>query len=156
MRDKRWNVDTTGASVQEGAWIKSSLDAKQYSESWIKEQIFIQDVQNAIYPYWQEFSVGQKNYHRRGFICLVRLEELGKGNILPHEKTLSKPKADRLNLLRITKKDFEPVFLLYTDPENYVNGLIEKECKKSPLVEVMDEKNVDDTIQTLYQNLNIK
>jgi uncharacterized protein (DUF1015 family) len=75
-------------------------------------------------------------------MCLVRLEELGKGNILPHEKTLSKPKADRLNLLRITQKDLEPVFLLYTDPKNVVNKALNKYCTKAPLLEVKDEKEV--------------
>lgn len=117
-------------------------DAKKFADIWMKDEIFIKDNKNAIYPYWQEFTIDDKNYLRKGFICIVRLEELGKDNILPHEKTLLKPKADRLNLLRITKKDFEPVFLLYTDPENRVNGPIEKFCKEKPLIEVKDDKNV--------------
>ncbi len=117
-------------------------DARRYVENWMKDTIFMRDDKNALYPYWQEFSVDDKQYLRKGFICLVRLEELGKGNILPHERTLSKPKADRLNLLRITKKDFEPVFLLYTDPQNSVNDFIEKYCKDAPLIEVEDENKV--------------
>lgn len=121
---------------------KEYKDAKKYSEKWIKEQIFIQDENDAIYPYWQEFSVGEKRYLRKGLICRVELEELGKGNILPHEMTLSKPKADRLNLLRSTKKDFEPIFLLYTDPKNHVNDLIEKVSLEAPLIEVTDGKDV--------------
>ncbi len=118
------------------------LDAKRHAETWLKEEIFKSDDKETIYPYWQEFTVNKTEYTRKGFICLVRLEELGKGNILPHEKTLSKPKADRLNLLNITKKDFEPVFLLYTDTQNHVNGLLEKHCKDKPLVEVKDNNNV--------------
>ena len=117
-------------------------DAKRHVETWLKEEIFKGDDKEAIYPYWQEFTVNKTEYTRKGFICLVRLEELGKGNILPHEKTLSKPKADRLNLLNITKKDFEPVFLLYTDTQNHVNALLEKHCKDKPLVEVKDNNNV--------------
>jgi len=117
-------------------------DAKKFIEHWLRDKIFIRDDSPAIYPYWQEFSVEDKQLTRKGFISLVRLEELGKGNILPHEKTLSKPKADRLNLLRITEKDLEPIFLLYTDPENEVMNLIEKECSTPPLMEVKDEKEV--------------
>jgi len=30
VRDKHWNVDSTGASDDQGAWIKSSLEAAQY------------------------------------------------------------------------------------------------------------------------------
>ncbi|UCC12155.1 MAG: DUF1015 domain-containing protein [candidate division WOR-3 bacterium] len=117
-------------------------DAKKSLDQWTKDGIFIQDSAPSIYPYWQEFTLNDKTYVRKGFVCLVRLEELGKGNILPHEKTLSKPKADRLNLLRITHRDLEPVFLLYTDAENRVNGLIQKKCKDKPLAEVEDELKV--------------
>ncbi len=117
-------------------------DAKKSLDQWVKDGIFVQDSTPSIYPYWQEFTLNDKTYVRKGFVCLVRLEELGKGNILPHEKTLSKPKADRLNLLRITHRDLEPVFLLYTDAENRVNELIQKKCKEEPLAEVEDELKV--------------
>ncbi|UCG31354.1 MAG: DUF1015 domain-containing protein [candidate division WOR-3 bacterium] len=121
---------------------KEYADAKRFYDDWFKNEIFVQDKKETIYPYWQEFAVGEKKYTRKGFICLVRLEELGKGNILPHEKTLSKPKADRLNLLRITQKDLEPVFLLYTDAKNTINKALDKHCKQEPLLELKDEKGV--------------
>jgi len=121
---------------------KEYADARRFYDDWFRNEIFLQDNKDAIYPYWQEFTVGEKQYTRKGFMCLVRLEELGKGNILPHEKTLSKPKADRLNLLRITQKDLEPVFLLYTDTKNVVNKALDKYCKQEPMLEVKDEKGV--------------
>ncbi len=117
-------------------------NAKKCVEKWRAEKIFVQDEEESIYPYFQEFSLEGKNYSRKGFICRLRLEELGKGNILPHERTLSKPKEDRLNLTRITQKDFEPVFLLYTDPENFVMKLIEQYCSKPPMIDVKDDRNI--------------
>lgn len=117
-------------------------NAKHCVEDWFKNSIFAYDKEDSIYPYFQEFSIEGKNYIRKGFICRLRLEELGKGNILPHEKTLSKPKEDRLNLTRITKKDFEPVFLLYTDPENTVIQIIEKHCNDTPIIDVKDDRNI--------------
>lgn len=128
---------------------KEYADAKRYYDEWFKNGVFIQDSKEEIYPYWQEFSIGDKTYTRKGFMCLVGLEALGKGNILPHEKTLSKPKADRLNLLRITQKDFEPVFLLYTDAKNTVNKALEKHCTHDPLFEVKDEKGVTHKIWSI-------
>lgn len=121
---------------------KEYQDAKRFVEDWLKEKVFIQDKEDSLYPYFQEFSLEGKDYIRKGFICCLRLEELGKGNILPHEKTLSKPKEDRLNLTRITKKDFEPVFLLYTDPRNRVMEMLEEKCKREPIIEVVDDRNV--------------
>lgn len=117
-------------------------NAKHCVEDWLKNGIFVYDKEESIYPYFQEFSIGGKTYIRKGFICRLRLEELGKGNILPHEKTLSKPKEDRLNLTRITKRDFEPVFLLYTDPENTVMEIIAQYCNDSPLIDVKDDRNI--------------
>ena len=67
---------------------KEYADAKRHYDDWTKTEIFIQDDRSSIYPYWQEFAIGTKKFTRKGFMCLVRLEELGKGNILPHEKTL--------------------------------------------------------------------
>ncbi len=117
-------------------------NAKRCVEDWLKEDIFIQDTEDSIYPYFQDFLLESKRFTRKGFICCLRLEELGKGNILPHEKTLSKPKEDRLNLTRITKKDFEPVFLLYTDPDNQVMKMIEERCKEPPIIDVVDDRSV--------------
>jgi uncharacterized protein (DUF1015 family) len=117
--------------------------AKRSVEDWMRNKIFTQDVQPAIYPYFQKFTVDQKPYTRKGFFCTVRLEELGKGHILPHEKTLSKPKEDRMSLTRVTKKDFEPVFMLYTDPANTVMIMIEKECDRPPLIDVADDSGVN-------------
>ncbi len=131
-------------------------DAKRYVDNWINDGIFIKDKKDAIYPYWQEFTVADKPYLRKGFICIVRLEKLGKGNILPHEKTLSKPKADRLNLLHITKKDLEPIFLLYTDPQNYVNGLINKKCEEKALIDVKDDKKVTHKLWRIDDQNSIK
>ena len=47
---------------------------------------------------------------------LVRLEEYETGTIRPHERTLAKPKADRLALLSATKADLELIFLLTRAP----------------------------------------
>lgn len=135
---------------------KEYRDAKRYVDNWINDGIFIKDEKDAIYPYWQEFTVADKTYLRKGFICIVRLEELGKGNILPHEKTLSKPKADRLNLLHATKKDLEPIFLLYTDPKNYVNGLINKKCEEKALIDIKDDKNVTHKLWRIDDQNSIK
>ncbi len=118
-------------------------EAKKAVEDWTQKKIFTRDPKAAIYPYFQKFTVDQKPYTRKGFFCTVRLEELGQGDILPHEKTLSKPKEDRMSLTRITKKDFEPVFMLYTDHANSAMTMIDKECAKPPLIDVTDDNGVN-------------
>jgi len=46
----------------------------------------------------------------------VRLAEYDTGVVLPHERTLAKPKQDRLALLAATKADLELVFLMTRAP----------------------------------------
>lgn len=113
--------------------------AKKTFEDWCKGRVLIQDPEPGLYPYHQEFQIGDKTYLRRGFIGILRLEEFG-GKILPHERTLSKPKEDRLKLLQTTMKNFETVFMLYTDPEHKVSSLLDPE-DSPPLIEAKDDFN---------------
>jgi uncharacterized protein (DUF1015 family) len=116
--------------------------AKNSLATWMKEGVFTVDDKASIYPYHQTFTLENKQYLRKALIGLLKLEELGKGNILPHERTLSKPKADRLNLMRITQKNLEYVFLLYTDPKQEVIRLFEAESKKPPVLDFQDTAKI--------------
>ena len=53
---------------------------------------------------------------RRGFLALVKRVPFSAGVVLPHEKTLSGPKEDRLKLFRATRANLSPGFMLYRDP----------------------------------------
>ncbi len=53
---------------------------------------------------------------RDALVGLVRLEDYAAGSIRPHERTLAKPKEDRLALLAATKADLELIFLLTRAP----------------------------------------
>jgi uncharacterized protein (DUF1015 family) len=108
-------------------------------ERWYGEQVLIRDRLPAIYPYRQIFTVNGRTRVRRGLTCLCKLEPLEGGRVLPHERTLSKPKEDRLNLMRATRKQFEQVFMLYADDEDRVNKILAPIWKWTPDIEVTDE-----------------
>ena len=85
---------------------------------WQKESVLKRDKDPALYLYHQEFTVpGGGRQARDGFICLVRLEDKEKGVVIPHEKTLDKPKEDRLQLMKACSANFSQIFSLYSDPE---------------------------------------
>lgn len=71
-----------------------------------------------LWIYRQTFTDSGKTFVRNALVGLVRLSEYEAGVIHPHERTLSKPKADRMALLSATKADFELVFLLTRAPLN--------------------------------------
>jgi uncharacterized protein (DUF1015 family) len=50
---------------------------------------------------------------RTGLVASLRAEPYERGVVLPHERTHSGPKEGRLRLLRATKTQLEPIFLLY-------------------------------------------
>lgn len=91
-------------------------------KDWSSQEVVTQDGAPAFYRYRQDFTLaGSDEVHsREGLIAAVRLHEFSEGIILPHEKTLSGPKADRLALIEATKTNLSPTFSFYFDPEGNV------------------------------------
>jgi len=106
--------------------------AGELLNTWLSQKIFIRDLEPAIYLYRQTFSHDGKKYIRRGFIGRLRLEELGKGSILPHEQTYSGPKEDRLLLTKHTRAYTSQIFCLYEDRENEIADTLYTRADASP------------------------
>lgn len=85
-------------------------------QSWLAEGALQRDAQPAIYRYHQAFDVYGQHVIRKGYIARIRLRRFEEGVVLPHERTLSGPKADRLKLMRATRAHFSQIFGLYSDP----------------------------------------
>ena len=114
--------------------------AAAHGRQWRAEGIFRLDPEPSIYVYSQTFTApsGSK-FERRGFIGLGRLEDYSAKVVFRHEQTLSKPKADRLDLLRATRAHYEQLFLLYED-SGEIDSLLK--LKAAPTIEVDDEYGV--------------
>jgi uncharacterized protein (DUF1015 family) len=82
---------------------------------WQKEGKLATDAEPSYYFYEQSFSDGGTRKVRRGFFAALHLEDPLKGEVKPHERTLAKPKADRLRLLRSVKANLSPIFGLFND-----------------------------------------
>ena len=92
---------------------------------WLRDGELQNDPIPAIYPYFQTFQDSEGNPHTRiGFFAAMKLHEFAEKKVLPHEKTLSGPKADRLNLFRKTKTNISSIFGLYADEGNTADGLL--------------------------------
>ena len=118
-----------------------------YEEKWIADGVLAADAEPSIYLYTQAFRVPGDStgatLERRGFIALGQVEDYDQQVVFRHEQTLSKPKADRLNLLRATQTHFGQIFMLYTDPAAEIdNTLGLATTNVPPTVEVRDEYDV--------------
>ncbi|WAC08408.1 MAG: DUF1015 domain-containing protein [Thermodesulfobacteriota bacterium] len=117
--------------------------AADFLATWQKDATLVRTPKPAIFFYVQDFKLPSgESRRRKGFVCLFKLEEFSSGVILPHERTLSKPKADRLNLTRACRANFNPVFSLYSDPSFTIERHCDAAGEKSPYLDVMDENGV--------------
>src|SRR4051812_45513 len=82
---------------------------------WLSDGALRRDPSPALYRYDQTFHVEGREHTRKGFICRVRLRRFDEGVMLPHERTLSGPRLDRLELARACRTHLSQVFGLYTD-----------------------------------------
>jgi uncharacterized protein (DUF1015 family) len=84
--------------------------------SWLAEGLVRHDPTPALYPIEQTFTGPDgRPLARRGIVVCCRLHEYAEGIVLPHEKTLTGAKADRLELLKHVQADLSPIFGLYED-----------------------------------------
>jgi uncharacterized protein (DUF1015 family) len=96
-------------------------------EAWLASGVLQQDKRRALYPYTQSYEYAGKTFHRRGFICLVKLTAFGE-DVIPHEKTYKGPIEDRLKLMRATGMQLSPIFGLFNDHRGEVTSLLYKEA----------------------------
>ncbi|MDE3108729.1 MAG: DUF1015 domain-containing protein [Acidobacteriota bacterium] len=118
--------------------------AAQKFRQWIAEKILIRDSEPSIYIYSQEFLVPGSDTRRvrMGFIALVQLQDYADGVVFRHERTLSAPKADRIELLRQLRAQTGQLFLLYDDASFQIDHWLEKECRLRTPLEMTDEYRV--------------
>lgn len=146
---------------------KNYREAASTFDEWLRDDVFIQDKEPSIYIYSEEFSLNGKRIERIGFIALIELEDVGMGNILPHERTMYATKLDRLNLIRYTRANFGQVFFFYEDDKRIIDDLLEKKMREKPIIDFEDEfsikhrlwriddKKVIDTIVAIMKNKKV-
>jgi uncharacterized protein (DUF1015 family) len=115
---------------------------------WREAGILAQERQPCIFAYLQRFAVPGLDgvvQERRGFIALGELYDYSQNVVFRHEQTLSKPKSDRLNLLRATRAHFGQIFMLYSDPVRSAEEVLFQNGAAGetlPEIEVTDEYGV--------------
>ncbi|HKH98128.1 MAG TPA: DUF1015 domain-containing protein [Candidatus Sulfotelmatobacter sp.] len=115
--------------------------AAEFSRQWRAQGILRQDSLPSFYACSQAFiAPSGARFERRGFIALGRVEDYSAKVVFRHEQTLSKPKADRLDLLRATRVHYEQLFLLYEDSGEIASLLAPG--PQTPTIDVTDEYGV--------------
>ncbi len=93
--------------------------------AWLADGALTREATPSLYALHQRFSVEGRSYVRRGFLARLLLYDFKAGMVLPHEKTLSGPKADRLRLFQSVGANLSPIFALYPDDAQQVESLLD-------------------------------
>lgn len=111
--------------------------AAGYLNEWLKNGVLISSPKPCFYAYAMDYKTRDGSKSLQGFFGLVKLTELGKG-VFPHEATHSKPKKDRLDLMKACEANTSPIFSIYNSPEKKASGIIEKAAKSGSYMEAKD------------------
>ena len=120
--------------------------ARDYLEQWIKDGILVRDDKPLFYAYEIDYELFSKKKTLRGILALVKIKDLGDG-VYPHETTHSKPKADRLNLMKTCMANVSPIYSMYNSPEKITSNILSSICEKPYLT----AHNIDGTVHKLYK-----
>ncbi len=136
--------------------------AREELDEWIENGMLVQSSKECFYLYRQTFVLEGKERTRTGIMGRLLIEPYEQGNILPHEETFSKVKADRLNLLEATEAHLESIFGIYEDMDRTIAAALQKNSRElfrfkddhgvtHSFLELKDEKTIALVITMLKQ-----
>ncbi len=119
--------------IGDSDWDNRYTRAADLFNRWESGGILVGSQLPCIYLVSTEYELPDQSERRTrwGFIALVKIEEHDSSVILPHERTFTIHREDRLKLMRACSAQFSPVFGLYEDKPNAVLNMLE-EIKDSP------------------------
>jgi uncharacterized protein (DUF1015 family) len=117
-------------------WDNRYTRSADFYKRWESEEILIRTDSPSMYATSLAYDPGEGSGERVrwGLIALVRIEDEDSGVILPHERTFSAHRDDRLKLMRACSAQLSQVFGLYEDPENSVFGALKKALQAPPQI----------------------
>jgi uncharacterized protein (DUF1015 family) len=115
--------------IGDSDWDNRYTRAADHFRRWESEGILIRTNQPCIYltSLTYDLGNGEPQRTRWGVVALVRVEDQDSGVILPHERTFSAHRDDRLKLMRACYAQFSQIFALYEDSDD----TILEACKKA-------------------------
>ncbi len=120
--------------IGDSDWDNSYTRAADYFKRWESEGTLTRADQPCMYltSLTHDPGNGGVQQTRWGLIALVRIEDQGSRVILPHEKTFSAHKDDRLKLMRACSVQFSQIFGLYEDLHNTILDACRNATRFSP------------------------
>ena len=116
-------------------------EAAEALRSWEAEGVLLRDSAPALYVYEQrtrlEGDDGPRRV-RRGYFARLRLSPFEAGEVLPHERTMAGPKAERLALLQATRTNVSPILVISSGDAGTASALLAGVASREPAFAATD------------------
>ncbi len=112
-------------------------------DEWLEAGILAEDDAPSAYVYRQDFELDGKRLSRRALFAALQLTPFDAGEVLPHERTHSGPKADRLALMRAAVAQLSPIFLIARDSERRVGDMFAAVESDTPVLEATTPDGIE-------------
>jgi len=125
-------------------------DVAETLRSWRDSGVLVHDAAPAYWVLRQRFvSPLGESLERTGFFGALQLAGYDERVVLPHERTLRGPKADRLKLMRASRANLSSIFLLYEDRKAVIAAALAAALEAGEAVTARDDAGVEHTLAPL-------
>ena len=107
--------------------------AKAVWKKWTTDGTLARDARPAFYVVEETYKLNGRSRVRRGFLAALGATPKAAKAIIPHERTLSKPKADRLKMLNTLRVNVSPIFGVFADPSGAARRALASAAKAKPV-----------------------
>ena len=107
--------------------------AKAVWKKWTTDGTLARDARPAFYVVEETYRLDGRTRVRRGFLAALGATPRAAKAIIPHERTLSKPKADRLKMLNALRVNVSPIFGVFADPSGAARSALASAVKSKPV-----------------------
>jgi uncharacterized protein (DUF1015 family) len=126
------NREKPGDDEQDNPYTRAANHLSQ----WRAEGVLRETVRPSYWVYEQIFDIPEIGPKRvKGFIGLVRLQDYAERRILPHEKIMTRPLEDRVQLMRTTQTQFEYIWSIYQDRAYVIDNILDETEKQQPIID---------------------
>jgi uncharacterized protein (DUF1015 family) len=130
--------DRPGDDEVDGKYRRAAAEFRR----WREEGILVPTDGPRYFPYEMRFTFHGRPRRTRGLICLVDLEDWG-GSILPHERTMEGPVADRLRLMRAMRANLSCIHAVFRGPCEPLAALLDAALQGPPTAHTVDGSGVE-------------
>jgi uncharacterized protein (DUF1015 family) len=129
---RRRKSNAVRLELPEGEGDEKYARASAQWRRWTTDGTLARDARPAFYLIEEKYALNGKRYVRRGALVALGATPKAAKGIIPHERTLAKPKADRLRMLDAVGVNISPIFGVFADPDGSARRAIAAGMKGRP------------------------